>query len=40
MELGHLPFKKATFEDYVGSAVAHDSARRNGRRPSPRRSTG
>ena len=20
MELGHLPFKKATFEDYIGSA--------------------
>ena len=30
MELGHLPYKKATYEDYVGVRGLERSARRNG----------
>ena len=30
MELGHLPFRKRTYEDYVGRAVSIGSAARNG----------
>ena len=40
MELGHLPFRKATFEDYVGERGARGSARRNGKRRLTRRSSG
>ena len=32
MELGHLPYKKATYEDYVGRAGLERSARRKWRR--------
>ena len=30
MELGHLPYKKGTFEDYVGLRGLEDLAKRNG----------
>ena len=30
MELGHLPYKKGTYEDYVGVAHWNATARRNG----------
>ena len=40
MELGHLPFRTATFEDYVGSVVESVSARRSGAPPLLKPSSG
>ena len=39
MELGHLPYRKATFEDYVGEAGASATATSAGGSTSSRRST-
>ena len=36
MELGHLPYRKATFEDYVGEAGASATGTSAGRRPCSR----
>ena len=35
MELGHLPYKKGTYEDYVGRAVSTGTASRSGNGTSP-----